>query len=600
MFMGVPTNSHKHYNTKNYLTNNDCKMNFLFNCRWGFVWLLLAVYASVTYVQYNLVVYILPTLVEIFFIQVTLFLFVKFAKLHFSIVRFISVILAFFILLQLQFVQKSGAFITVLSLWNRDSADFINISASSYFPFAVFLVLFLICRPNSGYINKKFTKAVSIGAILSYCGIVYANVQHEPSFSEWRSPLLSIVTTMHNYIEMNRKLDAMKENGSEREKIYNEFKHYTIYPSEGKDEELFSKIPHKPNVVVFFVEGMSANIIDYYGGKYKDLTPNIDQLANSSLVFKNYYNHTAATFRGLRGQLTSTYQYIGGTDSLAKGLDQLSSEQVVLHTLNKLTTLPNILRDEGYNTYFISPHYQGANLNTMLASLGFDRVYTRADDMQFKGSSTEPLSDKALIDFLIKKTKSDKAPFFIGLYNFGTHLTIDSPDIKYKDGRSIALNRFHNLDAQVGRYIKYLKDSGMSKNTIFVLTSDHASFPAPEFTSVIDTPKNYFIDKIPLLMYWEGVQHQVIDAEGKNSVNFAPTLLNVLKIAKAKNYFMGCSLLDNNCHPVANISAYGDSFFITDKHDVYPEFAMPDYLKDQFTQGKEWVWKGYKMTDNTH
>ena len=101
-------------------------------------------------------------------------------------------------------------------------------------------------------------------------------------------------------------------------------------------------------------------------------------------------------------------------------------------------------------------------------------------------------------------------------------------------------------------------------------------------------------------MYWDGVQHQVIDAEGKNSVNFAPTLLNVLKIAKAKNYFMGCSLLDNNCHPVANISAYGDSFFITDKHDVYPEFAMPDYLKDQFTQGKEWVWKGYKMTDNTH
>ncbi|MCJ7926668.1 MAG: sulfatase-like hydrolase/transferase [Pantoea vagans] len=140
------------------------------------------------------------------------------------------------------------------------------------------------------------------------------------------------------------------------------------------------------------------------------------------------------------------------------------------------------------------------------------------------------------------------------------------------------MNRFHNLDAQVGRYIKYLKESGMDKNTIFVLTSDHASFPAPEFTSVIDTPNNYFIDKIPLIIHWKGVQHQVIDAEGKNSVNFAPTLLNILNIEKAKNYFMGCSLFDVNCHPVANISAYGDSFFITDKHDVYPEFAMPDYL----------------------
>nr|WP_090963509.1 LTA synthase family protein [Pantoea varia] len=575
-------------------------MKFLFRWHWGYAWLLLAVYASITYVQYNSVTYILPTLVEIFFIRVVLFLLIKYAKVHLALIKVISIFLVFCILLQLQFVQKSGAFITVLSLWNRDSADFINISVSSYFPFAFFLILFFISRPISESINKKFTVVVSLGSVLLYCGVVYANVHRQPSFSEWRSPLLSIVTTMHNYIVMNRKLDAMKENSSERERIYNEFKHYTIYQPDEKNEELVNKTSRKPNVVVFFVEGMSANIIDYYGGKYKDLTPNIDQLADSSLVFKNYYNHTAATFRGLRGQLTSTYQYIGGTDASAKGLDQLSSEQVVLHTLNKLTTLPNILRDEGYNTYFISPHYQGANLNTMLSSLGFDRVYTRADDTQFKGSATEPLSDKALIDFLIKKTKSNKAPFFIGLYNFGTHLTMNSPDIKYKDGRSIVLNRFHNLDAQVGRYIKYLKESGMSKDTIFVLTSDHASFPAPEFTSVINTKNNYFNDKIPLIIFREGFHHQVIDAKGKNSVNFAPTLLNILNIAKAKNYFMGCSLLDRNCHPVANISAYGDSFFITDQHNVYPEFAVPESLKEQFTKGKEWVWKGYKMTDNAH
>ncbi|MCJ7926669.1 MAG: sulfatase-like hydrolase/transferase [Pantoea vagans] len=360
-------------------------MNFLFNCRWGFVWFCCI---CISY---------------------------KIAKLHFSIVRFISIILTFCILLQLQFVQKSGAFITVLSLWNRDSADFINIPASSYFPFAVFLGSFFnFKRPNSGYINKKFTKSVGIGSILLYYGVVYANLHRESSFSEWRAPLLSMVTTVHNYEKMNRKLDAMKENSSEREKIYNEFKHYSIYQSDANNKKLTKTIPPKPNVVVFFVEGMSANIIDYYGGKYKDLTPNIDDLASSSLVFENYYNHTAATFRGLRGQLTSTYQYIGGTDSLAKGLDQVSSEQVVLHTLNKLITLPNILRDEGYNTYFISPHYQGANLNTMLASLGFDRVYTRADDTQFKGSATEPLSDRALIDFLISKTKNDKAHSLLG------------------------------------------------------------------------------------------------------------------------------------------------------------------------------------------
>jgi len=582
------------------MINTEFKMNLLFRPRWDLIWALLAVYASVTYIEYDVITYILPTVVEIMLVYVLLYMSYRIAKVNFFLIKIVSIVLAFCILLQLQFIQKSGTFITVLSLWNRDSADFIKIPASSYIPFIVFLVLFFFSRHSLALINKKIAVIAGSGLALLYVGVVYANIQREDSFSEWRSPLLSAATTVHQYAEMNRKLAAMKENSSEREKIYNEFKHYSIYQPTSEQKALINTVPDKPNVVVFFVEGMSANIIDYYGGKYKDLTPNINDLANSSLVFKNYYNHTAATFRGLRGQLTSTYQYIGGTDASAKGLDQLSSEQVVLHTLNKLSTLPNILRDQGYSSYFISPHYHGANLNTMLASLGFDRVYTRADDTQFKGKNTEPLSDKALIDFLIKKTKTEKTPFFIGLYNFGTHLTIDSPDVKYKDGRSIALNRFHNLDAQVGRYIEYLKKSGMGKNTIFILTSDHASFPAPEFTSVIDTPKSYFIDKIPLIIHWEGVKHQVIDAEGKNSVNFAPTLLNLLKIAKVKNYFMGCSLLDKNCQPVANISAYGDSFFITDQHDVYPEFAMPASLKDKFKQGKEWVWKGYKMTDNTN
>ncbi|VXC32684.1 Phosphoglycerol transferase MdoB (fragment) [Pantoea brenneri] len=339
------------------MINTEFKMNLLFRPRWDLIWALLAVYASVTYIEYDVITYILPTVVEIMLVYVLLYMSYRIAKVNFFLIKIVSIVLAFCILLQLQFIQKSGTFITVLSLWNRDSADFIKIPASSYIPFIVFLVLFFFSRHSLALINKKIAVIAGSGLALLYVGVVYANIQREDSFSEWRSPLLSAATTVHQYAEMNRKLAAMKENSSEREKIYNEFKHYSIYQPTSEQKALINTVPDKPNVVVFFVEGMSANIIDYYGGKYKDLTPNINDLANSSLVFKNYYNHTAATFRGLRGQLTSTYQYIGGTDASAKGLDQLSSEQVVLHTLNKLSTLPNILRDQGYSSYFISPHY---------------------------------------------------------------------------------------------------------------------------------------------------------------------------------------------------------------------------------------------------
>ena len=62
------------------------------------------------------------------------------------------------------------------------------------------------------------------------------------------------------------------------------------------------------NIVVVFAEGFSAQWIGKFN-KYKGLTPNLDRFLEQSVWFDNYYNHTAPTFRGLRGQLTSSYQY---------------------------------------------------------------------------------------------------------------------------------------------------------------------------------------------------------------------------------------------------------------------------------------------------
>ncbi|AMB76375.1 hypothetical protein AW734_17185 [Pantoea ananatis] len=159
---------------------------------------------------------------------------------------------------------------------------------------------------------------------------------------------------------------------------------------------------------------------------------------------------------------------------------------------------------------------------------------------------------------------------------------MDSPDVRYKDGNNKIYNKFYNYDYQLGEFINYFKKSKYYNDTILVITADHASFPAPEFKKSFDVDTNYFVDKIPLIIIGAGLQRTVIDGTGKNSLSLTPTILNMLGIKNHANYFIGCSLFDNNCHtPFQHISAIGDDIYIINKnpdgiYEVNPESINKD------------------------
>ncbi|MDO2326599.1 LTA synthase family protein, partial [Escherichia coli] len=96
-----------------------------------------------------------------------------------------------------------------------------------------------------------------------------------------------------------------------------------------------------------------------------------------SISFNNYYNHTAATFRGLRGQLTSSYQMTGGYYKDNSGLGQASKVEIEhkLNTYNYITKLPIILEENGYHTYFQASNSIDAPLSLMLSTLKFNYIY---------------------------------------------------------------------------------------------------------------------------------------------------------------------------------------------------------------------------------
>jgi lipoteichoic acid synthase len=339
----------------------------------------------------------------------------------------------------------------------------------------------------------------------------------------------------------------------------------------------------QPNVIVIFAEGLSARFLQTYGGKHQGLMPNIDRFASHSMTVYNYFNHTAATYRGIQGQLVSGYPRNGGTE---RGGWEVEGEDntALLKSIN-YRTIPDILLTQGYKTTFLSSSPAGASFNIMLRSLGFETVYAVETLPELLGgrqtalsSGTSDAADSEIFagleGFLESQAQiGNEQPFFVGTYNIGTHafLDSDSAGVTYRGGENPALNRMHNFDTQLGKFLDYFQNSRFSDNTMLIITSDHATYPEPSVVKALqaDDYKAYFVDRIPLIIYHKGMAlPAAYDAGYRTSVDFAPTLLHLLSLQKVKNAFIGYSIFEAPPAFHVPLAALGDDFYYITQQGV--------------------------------
>lgn len=295
----------------------------------------------------------------------------------------------------------------------------------------------------------------------------------------------------------------------------------------------------KPNIIVVFTEGLSNNIIY----DKRNIMPNLKKISKNSISFKNYYNHSAATYRGIIGQLYSGYQ-MNNDDK------------------NNFISIQKILSDKDYITKFINNEPGNIDFVNYLESLKFDEV------INSNNITNGLVSDKNAFDYLYDKAlelNNEDNPFFISMYTFSTHVSFDSEDEKYGDGKDNLLNRFYNLDFQFNKFIEKFKNSPLYENTIIIFTTDHASYVDSDYIRVFGNVyerKHEFFDKIPLLIYHKNIKPKEINADGRNSLDLAPTILDYIDIS-GPNYFLGKSLFSENGTKYDRV--YYDSFtFIFD------------------------------------
>ena len=354
-----------------------------------------------------------------------------------------------------------------------------------------------------------------------------------------------------------------------------------------------TRIIEKPNVIVVFIEGESARLLETYGGHYPGLTPNISRMAKRAMALDDYFNHTAATFRGLQGQLTSGYPVHGGVSNGTGWVDG----NAAAYEKRSYSSLPKMLKRHGYESVFFSPHSRSDAMNALVRMLGFDQIYTaqrsRAElldkhEPMFGGGLSDADQYDSLIQYLRKRQSS--APFFISLYSLGTHAFLDIPASAkaYGDGSNASLNTLHAADAAFGKFYDYFMSSKYADDTLLILTVDHAHYPEPPYVAVAGSDlKPYFVDRIPTFIHAPWLQLPArYDVRGRTTLDLAPTILQLIGIDPGVNSFLGHTLFDRAYDRDFSIAAIGQVIYAIYHGQVYGPGEIPARISGEYNRCK--------------
>ena len=294
---------------------------------------------------------------------------------------------------------------------------------------------------------------------------------------------------------------------------------------------------YKPNVIMITVESLSADFMAHFGNK-EGLTPILDSLVSTNLLFTNMYSTGTRTVRGM--------------EALSLAIPPTPGSSIVRRPDNdSLTTIGNIFEKAGYQPSF---YYGGDgyfdNMNQYFGSNGYDitdrgrkvmagdhyltkRTIITDDQVHFENAWG--ISDEDLYSVVIKGSdlqfKAGK-PFYSFVMTTSNHRPFTYPsgeiDIPSGTGRNGALRY---TDYAVGKFLREASTKPWFKNTVVIIVADHCASSAGK--NEIDISK-YHIPCIVLNL--PGAKKQEI-TQLCSQIDLYPTLFNLLGWNYESNIF---------------------------------------------------------------
>lgn len=288
----------------------------------------------------------------------------------------------------------------------------------------------------------------------------------------------------------------------------------------------------KPNIIFILLESLSAERVGAYGYP-RDTTPNIDKLANKSIVFTNAYTTSTHSDYAQPGLLSSRYIF-----------SSKYRTDLTIDTPRKF--IWDVLKTEGYTTgYYSSQDDKWQDMDKYLNYTNLDNFsYSRTDGkMDYGTEISQKDYDHKTADLAINwlnETIKKPEPFFLYLNFHATHQPRSYPE-EYtyfeKDNKHDKYdNALRYVDIQVGKIINFIEENNLSNNTIIMLTSDHGE-DLENRHGLSDHGKSIYEEEliVPAMIYLPNINHTIVE-DKVSHIDFLPTLLDLLDYPIPKEF----------------------------------------------------------------
>ena len=311
----------------------------------------------------------------------------------------------------------------------------------------------------------------------------------------------------------------------------------------------------KPNVILIMIESFSADFMGHFGNT-QEITPNMDSLAQQSLLFTNLYATGTRTVRGMEA-LTLCVPPTPGSSIVRRPNN------------NGLFNIATIFKNEGYQATFL---YGGNgyfdNMNSFFGNNGFDiidrgksldsdkftgkRALIPDSEISFEnawGICDEDLYAAAIRD--ADEKHAENRPFFQFVMTTSNHRPYTFPegkiDIPSGSGRAGAVKY---TDYAIGQFIAKIRQKPWFDNTVIVIVADHCASSAGK--NEIDVSKYH----IPCIVYNLKTEYaeKTIDKQC-SQIDIFPTLFSLFGWQYESNLF-GKNVLLDEFQPRAFVGTY--------------------------------------------
>ena len=360
---------------------------------------------------------------------------------------------------------------------------------------------------------------------------------------------------------------------------------------------------NRPNIIFIMADDHDMQSISSYGSKLIQ-TPGIDRLANEGMRFNNCFSVNSICAPSRADLITGKYNQLNGVLRIGDKLDEKQlTFPMLLQQAGYTTALIGkwhlVSEPQGFDYYNVLPG-QGQYFNCLMKEKGQPWLDGNKGGIPSKGFITDVITDRS-IEWL--KNNNTGNPFFLMIHHKAPHTPHEYPGkydslyahediplpetfnddyagknpglqnenagfsrldhiypdhIKEKAAKGLSKEQFKywayqsffkgylrlvaSLDENISRLLQYLDESGLSKNTIVVYTSDNGFFMGEHglFNKMWMYEESM---RLPLLIRYPGiVKAGSVNNEMVSILDFAATFTDIAK-AKISPEMQGRSIV---------------------------------------------------------